>query len=427
MQDALRRSDTLDYLQYAFNLLLYHSFSHSHIADGPIMPDSFRDPGYPAFLAGLMLLLGFTDRWYAAVLAIQAILGGLSACLTVLIARRWLGPAWSLAAGLLAAIWPHTVAFSAFVLSETLFGFLLTLALWLSCRAFDSASRLRWFVAGLGFGLAAMVNAVVVPLAPLLALLSWRRGSLNRSLALALLLGAMLLPATWALRSWSIPAERSPQGRAEVNLVQGSWPEYHRAYIAALGHDPAALQTMQAIGREQDLMLYSPAAGLASMFGRFRAEPWRYLAWYASKPALLWAWHIRMGWGDIYAYPVDHPIYLTNPVMPAVEALCLALNPLLFVLMALLVLAALLRARLTEGRPALYVVVLTAGFATLVYSLLQAEPRYSVPLRPLEMLLAVTALEGILRQWRSRFRGDNDPAAAPPSAHPRTTAPGGAN
>jgi len=42
-------------------------------------------------------------------------------------------------------------------------------------------------------------------------------------------------------------------------------------------------------------------------------------------------------------------------------------------------------------------------FATLVYTILQAEPRYSIPFRPFEILLAFTTLSAITT-WSQRFR-----------------------
>ncbi|HZR36929.1 MAG TPA: glycosyltransferase family 39 protein [Nevskia sp.] len=403
VEDALRRSDTLDYLQYALNLVFNHVFSRSHPGDGAVVADSFRDPGYPAFLAALLLPLDLTDTWYAAVLCFQAVFGALTAVLAALVARRWLPAAWSLAAGVLVAIWPHNVVFTAYVLSETLFGFTLMLAVWLFCRATESGTRGAWLSAGLGFGAAAMVNAVLLPVAPLLALVLWRGRQLSVALAATFLAGALILPAAWAVRGCLIPSARAPEARIGINFVQGSWPEYHSAYIGALKHDPAALALMQSIGREQDLMLESPARAALSIWGRLRGDPWRYLGWYAWKPALLWAWHIRMGWGDVYAYPVHNSIYLTNPVMPAVEALCLALNPLLGALMACAGLSALLR----RGRrsPGLDAIALLVALETLLYTILQSEPRYSIPFRALEMILAMTALDGLLVWWRSRSKG----------------------
>jgi hypothetical protein len=424
VQDAVQRSDSFAYVKYALNLAHSQVYSMSTPGSGPLLPDSFRDPGYPVFLAALLLLLGFTQKWYAAVLGLQAVLGALTAGLTVRIARRWLPAGAALGAGALVAIWPHNVAFTAFLLSETLCGFMLALALWLGCRAGEAGTRRAWLGAGFAFGLAAMVNAVVTPLAPLLALLCWRRRALAPALALALAGGALLLPAAWAVRGWSIEGGAVP-GRAVINLVQGSWPEYHQAYIGGLNGDPHAREVLDAIAREQQLMQSAPRDGAAAIAARLRAEPGRYLAWYAGKPVLLWAWSIRMGWGDIYAYPVDHSIYLSNPLMPAVEALCFALNPVLFLLMAAAALLALLRPVPSGGAIGLYIAAALAVLETLVYSVLQAEPRYSIPLRPFEMILAVSLAAELLRLRRARLlrRGPGRrPGAAPPTSE---TAPRG--
>jgi hypothetical protein len=176
---------------------------------------------------------------------------------------------------------------------------------------------------------------------------------------------------------------------------------------------------MQRIGAEQDLMLRSPWQGAAAVWARLSAEPGRYLAWYAWKPELLWAWQIRMGWGDIYAYPVDHSIYLSNRFMPLVEALCFALNPLLFLLMAVAALAALLRPVPAGGALGLHAVAALAVFETLVFSLLQAEPRYSIPLRPLEMILAASAVAGLLQLRRASMPRRAQSPVPPADAAPR--------
>lgn len=400
VENPLRRSDALAYLTYALNLVHSQTFSSSDPSDPVVVPDSFRDPGYPTYLALLMVFLGFSQTWYVVVLLTQGVLGALTASLTCVVGRRWLPGGWAAATGVVVALWPHNVVISGFVLSETLFGFLVIVAIWLSSCALESGSRKRWLGAGLAFGAAAMVNATITPFACLLALFLWKRRITAASLALALALGSLALPAAWAARGWSVDTDKSSAGRAMQNLVQGSWPEYHRAYIGSLQHDPEAQGIMEAINAEQQLALRSRVAGLQAIVSRVGAEPSHYLAWYAWKPALLWAWSIRVGWGDIYPYPVKHSIYLTNPVMPVLEALFFALNPVLFVLMGIAAIA-LLRPAAVTASPGLLIIALLVVFETLVYGLLQSEPRYSIPFRPLEMILAATAVWWIV-QWRQR-------------------------
>jgi hypothetical protein len=115
--------------------------------------------------------------------------------------------------------------------------------------------------------------------------------------------------------------------------------------------------------------------------------------------------------------------------MPAVEAFCFALNPLLCLLMGGTVLAVLFRRTGFGDQPGLLAVVVLVGFETLVYSLLQSEPRYSIPFRPLEMVLAATALQGLLRLRRSPPPADNragaEPAGPPPQAPTEDAVPRG--
>ncbi len=143
--------------------------------------------GIPGTAAALLSFMGVTDTWYLTVLLIQAVLGALTASLTLLIVRRWLPGRWAAGAGAAVALWPHNVVISGFVLSETYSGFMVVVAVWLSCRAFESTSRARWLTSGLAFGGAAMVNATITPFASMLAML-WKRRMLAPSLALVLLL-----------------------------------------------------------------------------------------------------------------------------------------------------------------------------------------------------------------------------------------------
>jgi hypothetical protein len=128
--------------------------------------------------------------------------------------------------------------------------------------------------------------------------------------------------------------------------------------------------------------------------------------WYLSKPALLWAWDIRIGQGDVYVYPTRHSPFKTNMVWRSVSALCRSLNPWLFVLAILGGLLPFLPRQMTP--PDRTAAALTLIFITLVYSVLQAEPRYSVPFRGLEIVLAVFAtfrLSEWTRAFKERYRG----------------------
>ncbi len=393
------RADAVEYYHYASNLAAHGVFSKAPPDTTPLVGDSFRDPGYPVFLAGWMKVFGQWDSWYAAVLLSQALLSTLTVVLMLALARRWMPLGWLAGAGMLMAVWPHSVAMSSYLLSETLFGFLAALGLFLLRLALD-CQRAGWADAsGIGFSLAALTNAVLIPLAPLLALYLFIRKKAGRALCASLAIAALAVLAPWFLRNSLLPTttgDSSSSARATLNLVQGSWPGMHSAYQASMKHDPEGTAIMAAIGREAAVMEQAPFAGLALMGHRMASDPGQYIWWYLSKPALLWAWDIRIGQGDVYVYPTRNSPFKTHAAWRAVAAVCRALNPWLFVLaIGGSLFAFLPRQRTPPDKAAAALMLL---FVTLVYSILQAEPRYSVPFRGLEIVLATLAACR-LSQW----------------------------
>lgn len=403
--------DAIQYSNYAWNLEHFHTFSMTPPGSDKVLPDSYRDPGYPLLLAALLHFFGSGSAWYHAVLFVQIILGALSSGLTVLVCARWLDSRLALAAGLAVAVWPHCVAISDYLMSETLSGFMVLLALWLLVRASKSGGAGHWAMAGLGFGAAALVNATLTPFGILLALVLWLRPMVSRRAALALLFGAAILPGLWTIRNMTLEADPSSSagGRAIANLVQGSWPEYHSAFVGSVSRGDAwAKETMAAIDQDNDLAANSLTAWLGVLLSRVEQHPLRYAAWYAYKPALLWAWSIRVGIGDVYPHQTLHPIYTSSVIMRVFESLCVGINPVLFALMAAAVLVILLRPASSNASLGLYAVALLAAYETLIYTVLQAEPRYSIPFRPEQMMLVASAaawLWGAWLRYRSR-RGD---------------------
>ena len=126
--DSPVRGDAIEYYYYAWNLLHHGVFSLRKHDAAQIVSDSFRDPGYPVFLAAWMGTLGEFQDWYPRILVGQALLGAATVPLMMSAARNWLPIRWLAGAGLLMAIWPHSITITGYILSETLFGFLIALA-----------------------------------------------------------------------------------------------------------------------------------------------------------------------------------------------------------------------------------------------------------------------------------------------------------
>ncbi|ULU25055.1 glycosyltransferase family 39 protein [Dyella terrae] len=396
--DGPLRGDAGQYVSYAWNLVHHGVFSKNAPGSANVVPDSFRDPGYPSLLAALMLVSDDFSPWYHHVLLFQGLLGALTVALLMAAARPWLGMKGAVVAGLLMAIWPHSITFTGYLLSETATAFWVALGLFLLQRTATRNSLPIMVGCGIAFGIAALTNAVMIPFAAILASIFWWRGNFTRSMALALAIASLLLPIAWGVRNAQLPPAESSSGRALLNAIQGSWPEYHASYIASIEGDPNAQRVQGSIQHEYDVAMTSRSAGMALVSARMGEHPLRYLGWYASKPALLWDWAIRMGQGNIYQYAALHSLLNEQPILKALVALCWVLNPLIMCLALAGVLLVWMKER---GRsPLSLAVAVLAVYVTVVYSLLQAEPRYSIPFRGIELILAVEAVRQCLC-WRA--------------------------
>jgi hypothetical protein len=414
------RGDALDYVSYAANLIRHHVFS---VASGsaPVVPDNYRDPGYPTFLAPFLDFIhdaGLRYRWLQTT---QALLGALTVTAYLCLARRWLTLPWLTATAILLAVWPHSITAPAYLLSETLLGFLVAVGLATVANGMAEHRLGRLAAGGLMFGCASLTNAVVAPFLPLVAAAGWISQPDRRRRWSVLLIASLALPGLWTLRN-AISAEGpAASQRAVTNLVQGSWPEYHSAWLESLSGDPAATATTHRINRDVDLAVRDRAAGMTSLVTRLAAEPGKYALWYASKPALLWSWSMRIASGHIYVFPTrNSPLESNDVAWYTMRALEIA-NPFIAVLALLgcgvaIVGLADRQATITG----LFLVYVTA-----VYALLQSEPRYAVPFRGAEIvvaLLGMSWLSKVLRSaWFSRRRRDSPLAnhpVRPDAGHP---------
>lgn len=394
--DVLIAGDINAYVHYARNLGLHGIYSSS--VEPPLVADSFRPPGYPLFLLAAMQLGGYGSNWVGWALQMQIALSAATVLLTILLGREWLRPGWALLAGALLALWPHHIVFASTLLSETLSGFCMMMALYLSTIACRRGSKKLSLVAGLTFAAAALVNTVLVlfPLLPLLAIALKRR----RELLLPFALTWLVPIACWAwISPTPAPGQADSTDRAWMNFVQGSWPPYHKAWRSRKQHEiPRAI--MKAIDEEIRVGNNDKSAGVLMIAERLGTQPVRYLRWYAiEKPWLLWNWNIQLGWGGVHFLKVLRSPYETHALYKASLTALKAANPVIFAAMVLSLLLVL--TAIAHRRPVPFGLLLTAAFVTYVTTLhtaLQAEPRYSVPYRPEQLLLAVYVLA-----WAAEF------------------------
>lgn len=116
-------------------------------------------PAYPVFLAGIYKIFG---QNYDAVRTVQAILSALTCVLIYLIAKNLFNKKVALIAGSIAVIYPSFILQSTAIMTETLFIFLLVLAMLCLVLCLEKSSAKWGLVAGISFGLATLTRPVAL-------------------------------------------------------------------------------------------------------------------------------------------------------------------------------------------------------------------------------------------------------------------------
>jgi hypothetical protein len=217
--DRAIHADSQRYLLLAKNLREFHTFGlrgpgglmHQSVvrlragngtlpdadANG-LRPESFRTPGYPAFIA----LVESFGGGIQTLLLIQCLLGAVSASLAAFIGQSLgLSRRGALLVGLLWALHPGLIVFDCALLTESLFDAVAVAGLFLACRA-----RPPWGLLTVGFvlGVATLVRPLGYLYIPAALALAWPQVQ-SKIVAIAFLLLACGLPlSAWAARNQTV-------------------------------------------------------------------------------------------------------------------------------------------------------------------------------------------------------------------------------
>ena len=219
--------DTLDYQELALNLLNGKGFvSHENWFGFPMY--SWRPPAYPAFLASIYFLFGFDN---IAVVVVQCIMGAMSVVLLWAIMSRISIPAAWLAAVFM-SIYEPLVSVCSEVMSETLFTFLILLALWSldgKCRKFPSLA-----LGGIAVGVCALTRPVGLLLLPSYAIaVYWQVGRSGWPYIIYVTTITLLVICPWTWRNYQVHGAFVPISThggfivAQSNNFDPAWRKDH--------------------------------------------------------------------------------------------------------------------------------------------------------------------------------------------------------
>jgi 4-amino-4-deoxy-L-arabinose transferase-like glycosyltransferase len=180
--------DSLEYLQIASGIVTRGRFT----GDGAVL-SSYRPPVYPALLAVASFLTGHP---VATVLGLQAILGAASVVLLFRITCEYCSRRCGLLAAGMLAVAPMTARYAAVLLTETIFVFIVLLAIYTWIRH-------RSIVSGVLWGAATLTRAATLPFLIIMGTLACvpsLRARRRECCTIALV--GLLTVSPWVARNW---------------------------------------------------------------------------------------------------------------------------------------------------------------------------------------------------------------------------------
>ena len=271
-------SDESEYNQLTYNLATHGSYSY----DGT--PTTYRPIGYPAFVAAIYTLK------YSPLMVkyLQALFDILTALFLYLILEGFESKTRILAAALW-AFYPPAILYANFLMSETLFTFLLVAGLYLLTIIESRLPRFLLFV-GIILGILVLIKPNFLLFLLATGFLA-QRLKFNRQQVGTVAIGILLVTLPWLLRNYIRLDTPSLSTNGGINLLIGNNPNTTGAY--AINFPPEAIA-----GAANEVEVDRMATGYAVRY--ILDEPGRFLINGAKKIAhllssegglLVWSFH----------------------------------------------------------------------------------------------------------------------------------------
>lgn len=400
------RADAREYFFTAYNLFYNGVYSTEAPSDKNIKPRTIwrRTPGYPLFLYPFFYFSQTTNEFLINVTLAQAILGSLMCVLTFFLALCFCPILVAFIAGSLTALSPHLIAMDDYLLSESLFTFVIVLAALIMVASFKKRSLGLVMTSGALFCFSSTIREIsgllclfVIPMF-LIGSHYWKIEGKNR-LCIALLsffIGLALLQIPYAYNRNTIIAKSipSPKESAWRHIVTGSDPDLRNFFRN---------KVVPEVKNHTEKMIEDKGYGVSVLAKRFREDPVTYLRWYlGGKFLFMWLWD-SMYVGDVYQYPMVVKGFHQGNWLSSLHRIMLCLHWPLFVFAIFGTLTFILNwrhCRLRKFEDLLFVPVLIFLYFSIVLTVLMPLPRYAIPLRPFIYILGCYGLMTIFNFFK---------------------------
>jgi 4-amino-4-deoxy-L-arabinose transferase-like glycosyltransferase len=328
---------------------------------GDPIPTAFHPPLFPALLA-IPSALGFDS--YTAHQIVSCALGAGTVAVVGLVARRLAGDRAAIAAAGVAAVFLPFVTRESLLMSESLYGLLIALALLAALRLRDQPTTVRALALGAAIGLAALTRQEALLLVPFLALpiaLKAERGLRNLALVCAAVL-VVCLP--WCVRNSLEFDQPTLITTGDGSVIAGA--NLHSTYYGKL------LGDWDFVGLYQTPAGRHPDRNEAVQSDRWRDEGVDYARDHASRLPVVLAARVLRTW-DLFPFsPVARAEYGSD-YYKHIRALEYPAQLMLWAVVALAVAGAV---GLRRRRKPVWPLVVPVGLVTFVSMVGHGDPRY---------------------------------------------------
>jgi 4-amino-4-deoxy-L-arabinose transferase-like glycosyltransferase len=402
------RADAKDYFSYAYNLRYNHTFSKDFTSishpGGSVKPDALRTPGYPLFISF------FVDRNPSSknvldIMFAQMILSSITLGIAFYVFQGFLPKFWALAAASLTAISPHLITANSYILTETLFCFILVLTTAIVKLFIERPSIFRAIGIGICLGGGFLVRPSLTYFPVVLLVFLWIHWGRKRGVFYfaTLLLGFMLVASPWYIRNL-VTLHTLSDPRLKISFLHhGIYPDFtyngnQASYGFPYRFDPRT-----------DEIAQNTTTALKEILHRFQNRPGEHLLWYViKKPIALWSWNLVAGQGDAFVYPVSTTPYKNDRLFRLTHRLARILHwPIVGLAFVGLWISWFTGRPYGGSKPEMLLARFVSAlliYFTLLHMVGAPFPRYAVPLRPLLYAMAMFTLSYCIEIFRTRIR-----------------------
>jgi 4-amino-4-deoxy-L-arabinose transferase-like glycosyltransferase len=314
---------------------------------------------------------------------------------------------------LLTAISPHLIVANSYVLTETLFCFILVLTTAIAKLFAERPSVFRALAIGicLGGGFLVRPSLLYFPIV-ILVFLCLHYGRKQGFFYFAgLLAGFVLVASPWYIRNLVTLNTLSDQHLKIAFLHHGLYPDFtyngdKNSYGFPYRFDPRSDEIKQ-----------NTATVLNEIVLRFQSRPGEHILWFVfKKPIALWSWNMVQGQGDAFVYAVSSTPYEDDGLFRLTHRLARTLHwPIVGLAFMGLWIAWFTGWPYGDNKPKMLLARFISAlliYFTLLHMAGTPFPRYAVPLRPLLYGMAMFTLSYSVDMIRNRIRSVPENGAA---------------